>query len=168
MTVTIEVKDEEERKQLTDMVENFGPLLSNSMIYAGLIAVLRRNEPQFILGDDEYKMLDKICLIYNNCSADYVNIGWEIHKSITTQTASDVPRFIAMLKERSINPSLCADLFSDWASGEGLGQMSIDCMEIQSKQHTDMTEVYKWIVDNEPTPGTDWKTEIKLYEKEVY
>lgn len=171
MTVTIKIEDEEERKQLTEMAESFGTLLNTFMTYTGLIAVLRRNEPQFILGDSEYQLLDKICLIYNSCSADYVNIGYEVHKSITKQIVpSDVPKFIDLLRANHLYQyiDIAEDLFRYWCSQDP-AYMNSEILDLMEKTGTclDWLHVWHWLNNNQSNNDTEVHAEMTQYDEAI-
>lgn len=117
---------------------------------------------------NEVKCLFYICKLANNIGADEVNAGIEVYQKLKSICAkSDVLRFLHMLKEFNVDPHWCRPLFSDWCSAEGLGQIAIDCMDIQLKHNINMSYVYQWCSDEEPNPETNYKQELEVFDKEV-
>lgn len=118
---------------------------------------------------NELKCLYNIVKILNDVSAEHVNAADDVYIVLKDYwSPSDVPRFLSMLKENSIDPGWCDYMFEHWASGEGLGQLAIDCMEIQSKHNVLMHGAYHWMETNEPTPGIKWDKDAAKYRKEVF
>ena len=105
---------------------------------------------------------DDDSIIRNTCSSMYSS-----EKDIPAlKEESDVPRFLAMLKENNVPAEYCVGLFSSWCSCEGTAAIADKCMDIQTKYGIDMTTVWKWLNVNEPLPNTDWTEEVDRY-KEV-
>jgi hypothetical protein len=118
---------------------------------------------------NELVYLFNIVKILNDISAEHVNSADNVYRVLKDYVSpSDVPRFLAMIEENNIDPGWCDYMFEHWASEEGMGQLAIDCMDIQLKHHVSMTGVYDWLNNNDPTPGTDWTVEAKKYRKEVF
>ena len=117
---------------------------------------------------NEVKCLFYICKLANNIGADEVNAGIDMYQKLKPICVkSDVPRFLHMLKEFNVDPHWCRRLFSDWCSTESLGQIALDCMEIQVKQEINMTHVYHWCSEEEPNADTNYKQELEVFDKEV-
>lgn len=108
-----------------------------------------------------------------NCHMN--SVGATIHqickhinnKTLFNSAKSDVPRFLAMLKDNNVPAEYCIDLFSDWCSGEGDAVLAEKCMMIQSKHNVDMTGVWEWLCSNEPSPDTDWTKEVDRYKEAI-
>ena len=83
------------------------------------------------------------------------------------KTKSDVPRFLAMLKENNVPAEYCVGLFSCWCSCEGTAAIAEKCMDIQAKYDIDMTAVWEWVCTNEPCPDTDWPEEVDRFKEEI-
>lgn len=82
-------------------------------------------------------------------------------------TKSDVPRFLAMLKDNNVPAENCVGLFSSWCSCEGTAYLTEKCMIIQSLLNNDMTAVWKWVCSNDPYPDTDWAEEVDRYKEAI-
>ena len=83
------------------------------------------------------------------------------------KTKSDVPRFLAMLKENNVPAEYCVGLFSCWCSCEGTAAIAEKCMDIQAKYDMTMTAVWEWVCTNEPLPDTDWTEEVDRFKEEI-
>lgn len=83
------------------------------------------------------------------------------------KTKSDVPRFLAMLKDYHVPAEYCVGLFSSWCSCEGTAITAEKCMTIQTKYGITMTAVWEWICTNDPCPDTDWPEEVDRFKKEI-
>ena len=171
--------DEEELKLVTQFVQWIDSIYDRSAVETidrlahkleqctGMIELSEEHQD-----NDDYNEL--ICLynivkILDDISAEHVNAADTVYRVLKDYvTPSDVPRFLAMLNDNGIDPGWCDGMFENWASEEALGILAIDCMEIQSQHHVDMTRVYNWMSENKPTPNTNWKVESEKYHKEVF
>ena len=171
--------DEEQLKLITEFVSMIDKIYDESAVETisrlshklehcnGMITLSEEHQDN----DDynELKCLYNIVKILNDVSAEHVNAAGDVYAVLKDYwSPSDVPRFLAMLNENGIDPGWCDYMFEHWASEEGIGQLAIDCMDIQSKHHVLMTGVYDWLNNNDPIKGTDWTVEAKKYRKEVF
>ena len=170
---------QEELKNVTEFAKMINNIYDHSAVETidRVAHKLEHSDGTIELSEDTHDNNDYnelICLynivkILNDVSAEHVDSAGNVYSVLKDYVVpSDVPRFLAMLKENDIDPGWCDSLFDDWVSGEGLGILAISCMEIQVKHHIDMTNVYSWLNTNEPIPGTNWKEEVAKYRKEVY
>lgn len=83
------------------------------------------------------------------------------------KTESDVPWFLAVLKDFHIPAEYCVGLFSCWCSCEGTAAIAEKCMDIQAKYNIDMTTVWKVLSTNNPYPYTDWTEEVDRYKEAI-
>ena len=121
------------------------------------------------LARHEANCLNSMCAILNCISADSViagcNVSSKIARLITTK--SDVPRFLAMLKDNHIPAEHCVGLFSSWCSNEGTAYLAEKCMEIQSVYNIDMTAVWEWVYSNKCSMHTDWTEEVDRFQEAI-
>ena len=116
---------------------------------------------------DQAHCLYKVCSLLSRVNANYVMAADDICNKLKAHCAeSDVPRFVAMLKDNNVPAENCVGLFSSWCSCEGTADLAEKCMMVQSLLNNDMTAVWKWVCNNDPSPGTDWPDEVNKY-KEV-
>ena len=95
---------------------------------------------------------------------DSLNASAGVYKVLEKRYAeSDVPRFLAMLKDNNVPAENCVGLFSSWCSCEGTAYLAEKCMMVQSLLNNDMTAVWKWTCSNDPSPYTDWTKEVDIY-----
>lgn len=121
------------------------------------------------LSKDEVTCLGKICAILNDICSDDIIAGCSVYSKITKliNTNSDVPRFLAMLKENNVPAEHCVGLFSSWCSNEGTAYLAEKCMEIQSAYNIDMTAVWKWVYNNKCSMHTDWTEEVGRFKEAI-
>ena len=161
--------DEEQLKYVTEFAKMINNLYDHSAVETidRVVYKLEHCTGMIELSEDtrdnnDYNEL--ICLfnivkMMNDISAEHVNAADDVYRVLKDYVSpSDVPRFLAMLNENGIDPGWCDYMFEHWASEEGMGQLAIDCM----------TGVYDWLNNNDPTPGTDWTAEARIYRKEVF
>ena len=116
---------------------------------------------------DQVYCLYKVCSLLSRVNANVANVMYDIYNKLKAQCAeSDVPRFLAMLKDNNVPAENCVGLFSSWCSCEGTAELAEKCMMVQSLLNNDMTAVWKWVCNNDPSPDTDWPNEVDKY-KEV-
>ena len=124
------------------------------------------------LSNDEISLLYHICAILSDIDADEVIAGCDVSSKIAravspVDTKSDVPRFLAMLKDYHIPAEYCVGLFSCWCSCEGTAATAEKCMDIQAKYDMTMTAVWEWVCTNEPCPYTDWTEEVDRFKEAI-
>lgn len=121
------------------------------------------------LSEDESECLDNMCSILNCISADDIIAGCDVSSKIARLviTKSDVPRFLAMLKENNVPAEYCVGLFSCWCSCEGTAALAEKCMNIQTKCGIDITAVWEWVCTHDPCQSTDWTKEVERFKKEI-
>lgn len=119
------------------------------------------------LSNDEVDCLGNICDILSCVSTDDVITGYNVLSKIARLISikSDVPRFLAMLKENHIPAEHCVDLFGDWCSGVDLSVLAEHCMNIQYKYNVNMIAVWKWMYAN--SPNTDWRENVARFKEAV-
>ena len=125
------------------------------------------------LSNDEIRLLYHICAILSDIDADEVIAGCNVSSKIArligieSDVESDVPRFLAMLKDYHIPVEHCVGLFSSWCSNEGTAYLAEKCMDIQAKYNIDMTAVWKWVYNNKCSMHTDWTEEVDRYKEAI-
>lgn len=121
------------------------------------------------LSNDEISLLGDICVILSNIGADAVIAGCDVSSKIARliYIESDVPRFLAMLKDNHIPAEHCVGLFSSWCSNEGTAYLAEKCMEIQSAYNIDMTAVWEWVYSNKCSMHTDWTEEVDRFKEAI-
>ena len=180
MVVTFEDKEQLQNiSNLANQVENIydhSAVETISRTAAALRAAVKDGKLDVELCDEhednddynEIKCLFYMCKLLNNIGADEVNAGIEMYSKLKPICVkSDVPRFLHMLKDLNVDPHWCRQLFGDWCSGEGLGQIALDCMDIQDKHKVNLTHVFKWCENEKPNPETNYKSELEVYDKKV-
>ena len=117
----------------------------------------------------EANYLNSMCAILSCIGADSVIAGCNVSSKITRliDIESDVPRFLAMLKDNHIPAEHCVGLFSSWCSNEGTAYLAEKCMEIQSAYNIDMTAVWEWVYNNKCSMHTDWTEEVDRYKEAI-
>ena len=117
----------------------------------------------------EANCLNSMCVILSCIGADSIiagcNVSSKIARLITAK--SDVPRFLAMLKDNHIPAEHCVGLFSSWCSNEGTAILAEKCMEIQSAFNIDMTAVWEWVYNNKCSMDTDWTKEVDIFKEAI-
>lgn len=116
---------------------------------------------------DQVYCLYKVCSLLSRINANNVMVADDICNKLMELIAvkSDVPRFLAMLKDNNVPAEYCVGLFSNWCSCEGSAATAEKCMDIQVKYDIDMTAVWKWVCNNGPSPDTDWPGEVDRYKE---
>lgn len=116
---------------------------------------------------DQVYCLYEVCNLLSRVNANNVMAASDMYSKLKASCAeSDVPRFLAMLKDNNAPAENCVGLFSSWCSCEGTAALAEKCMMVQSLLNNDMTAVWKWVCNNDPSPDTDWSDEVNKY-KEV-
>lgn len=116
---------------------------------------------------DQVYCLYKTCSLLSKVNLNKVMAANDICNKLKAQCAeSDVLRFLAMLKDNNVPAENCIGLFSSWCSCEGAAELAEKCMMVQSLLNNDMTAVWKWVCNNDPSPDADWTYEVNKY-KEV-
>ena len=116
---------------------------------------------------DQVYCLYKVCSLLNRVNDNNVMTASDMYSKLKAHCVeSDVPRFLAMLKDNNVPAENCVGLFSSWCSCEGTADLAEKCMRVQSLLNKDMTAVWKWVCNNDPSPDTDWPDEVNKY-KEV-
>ena len=117
---------------------------------------------------DQVYCLYKVCSLLSKVNANNVMVADDICNKLKAHCAeSDVPRFLAMLKDNNVPAEYCVGLFSNWCSCEGSAATAEKCMDIQVKYGIDMTAVWKWVCINDPSPDTDWTEEVDRYKEAI-
>ena len=117
---------------------------------------------------DQVYCLYKVCSLLSRASANNVMAADDIYNKLKAPCAgSDVSRFLAMLKDNNVPAENCVGLFSSWCSCEGTAELAEKCMMIQSLLNNDMTAVWKWVCNNDPSPDTDWPDEVNKYKEAI-
>lgn len=117
---------------------------------------------------DQVYCLYEVCSLLSKVNANNVMVADDICNKLKVHCAkSDVPRFLAMLKDNNVPAENCVGLFSSWCSCEGTAELAEKCMMVQSLLNNDMTAVWKWVCNNEPSPNTDWSDEVNKYKEAI-
>lgn len=117
---------------------------------------------------DQGYCLYKVCNLLSRVNANNVMAANDICNKLKAQCAeSDVLRFLAMLKDNNVPAENCIGLFSSWCSYEGAAELAEKCMMVQSLLNNDMTAVWKWVCNNDPSPDTDWPYEVNKYKEAI-
>lgn len=119
------------------------------------------------LDRQEIDCLGSMCAILSCISTDSAIAGCNVSSKIARliDTKSDVPRFLAMLKDNHVPAEHCVGLFSSWCSNEGTAVLAEKCMDIQSAYNIDMTAVWKWVYNNKCSMDTDWTKEVDIFKE---
>lgn len=115
---------------------------------------------------DQVYCLYKVCSLLRKVNVNTVTAADDMYSKFKA-LKSDVPRFLAMLKDNNVPAEYCVGLFSSWCSCEGSADLAEKCMMVQSLLNNDMTAVWKWVCINEATPYTDWTDEVNKYKEIV-
>lgn len=117
---------------------------------------------------DQAYCLYEVCSMLSRVNANNVMAADDICNKLKAHCAeSDVPRFLAMLKDNNVPAENCVGLFSSWCSCEGSADLAEKCMRVQSLLNNDMTAVWKWVCNNDPSPDTDWTEEVDRYKEAI-
>ena len=117
---------------------------------------------------DQVYCLYRACSLLSKVNANDVMMANDICNKLKAHCAkSDVLRFLAMLKDNNVPAENCVGLFSSWCSCEGTADLAEKCMMVQSLLNNDMTAVWKWVCNNEPSPNTDWPYEVNKYKEAI-
>ena len=117
---------------------------------------------------DQVYCLCKACSLLSRVNANNVMAADNIYSKLKMYCAeSDVPRFLSMLKDNNVPAENCVGLFSSWCSCEGAADLAEKCMLVQSLLNIDMTAVWKWVCNNDPSPDTDWPDEVNKYKEAI-
>lgn len=117
---------------------------------------------------DQVHCLYNVCSLLRRVNANNVMTADDIYNKLKARCAeSDVPRFLAMLKDNNVPAENCVGLFSSWCSCEGSADLAEKCMMVQSLLNNDMTAVWKWVCNNDPSPDTDWIEEVDRYKEAI-
>ena len=171
--------DEAELKIVTELVRLVNNIYDHSAVetISSLLHSLERCNGMIYLDEDERNNNDYnelVCLfnivkMFSNLGEEDVSAADTVYKVLKDYAVpSDVPRFVAMLADFSINPRYCASLFEAWASEEAFGPIAIECMEIQAEHNVNMTGPYTWMQNNDPNPEVKWEEDAAKYRKEVF
>lgn len=122
---------------------------------------------------DQVYCLYKVCSLLSSVNVNNVMAADDICNKLKAHCAkahcaeSDVSRFLYMLKDNNVPAENCVDLFSSWCSCEGTAELAEKCMMVQSLLNNDMTAVWKWVCNNDPSPDTDWLDEVYKYKDAI-
>ena len=117
---------------------------------------------------DQVYCLYKVCSLLSKVNTYVASVMYDICNKLKAHCAeSDVPRFLAMLKDNNVPAENCVGLFSSWCSCEGTAELAEKCMMVQSLLNNDMTAVWKWVCNNDPSPDTDWPDEVNKYKEAI-
>lgn len=117
---------------------------------------------------DQVYCLYKVCSLLSRVNVNNVMVAEDICNKLKAHCAeSDVSRFLDMLKDNNVPAENCVGLFSSWCSCEGTAYLAEKCMMVQSLLNNDMTAVWKWVCNNDPSPDTDWPDEVNKYKEAI-
>ena len=117
---------------------------------------------------DQVYCLYKVCSLLSRVNVNDVMMADAICNKLKANCAeSDVPRFLDMLKDNNVPAESCVGLFSSWCSCEGTAELAEKCMMVQSLLNNDMTAVWKWVCNNDPSQDTDWPDEVNKYKEAI-
>ena len=112
--------------------------------------------------------LYKVCRLLSRVNVNNVMVADAICNKLKAHcTESDVSRFLDMLKDNNVPAENCVGLFSSWCSCEGTAELAEKCMTVQSLLNNDMTAVWEWVCNNDPSPNTDWPYEVNEYKEAI-
>jgi len=171
-------KDEEELKLITKFVKLVANVYDNSGVCTIDALVCRLDTCNGKIDLEETKNLDddmKICFknilkILDSIGADEVAAANDILQRCKHDFVEyEADNFIKMLKDKDIDPRICEQLFIDWVSEEGAGQISIDCLNIQEQHHVDMLSVWNWCLKYVPKDNAvlNWSDECARYREKA-
>ena len=117
---------------------------------------------------DQVYCLYKVCNLLSRVNANNIMAASDMYSKLKAHCAeSDVPRFLDMLNSYNVPAENCVGLFSSWCSCEGTADLAEKCMMVQSLLNNDMTAVWKWVCNNDPSPDTDWPDEVNKYKEAI-
>lgn len=117
---------------------------------------------------DQVYCLYKVCSLLSKVNTNNVMVADDICNKLKAHCAeSDALRFLAMLKDNNVPAENCVGLFSSWCSCEGTAELSEKCMMVQSLLNNDMTAVWKWVCNNDPSPVPDWPDAVDKYKEAI-
>lgn len=118
--------------------------------------------------DDQLYCLYSMCDVLNRIGADEVNAGIDMYDKLKEHyTESDVPQFLEVLRDYHVPAEYCTELFKYWCNCEGIGSMANECMNIQANHNIVMTPVWEWLLNNAPSPDTDYHVEMNKYKEAI-
>lgn len=171
-------KDEEELGLIKKFVRLVADVYDNSGVCTIDALARRLDTCNGKIDLDETKNLDddmKICFrnmlrILDSIGADEVAAANEILQRCKHDFVEyEADNFIKMLNDKDIDPRICEQLFIDYVSKEGAGQISIDCFNIQEQHHVDMTSVWNWCLNYVPknSATSNWRDERVHYREKA-